>query len=85
MKRMLFAAALAAALAACEPEYDDRAGTTDATSGEAGAAPEHRLEVTGGADTSAVSGWVPGDTGSTIHHPAADGNTGRPPDERTRR
>ena len=84
MKRMFLAAAVAAALAACEPEYDDHAGTADVTGAEAaGAAPEHQLEVTGGADTAAVSGRVPGDTGSTIHHPAADGNAGRPPDERS--
>ena len=83
MKRMLFAAAALAALAACEPEYDESAGSADVTGdAAAGAAPEHHLEVTGGADTSAVSGRVPGDTGATIHHPAADGNTGRPPDER---
>jgi hypothetical protein len=84
MKRMLLAGAIVAALAACEPEYDDHAGTADVTDGEVtGAAPEHQLEVTGGADTAAISGRVPRDTGSTIHHPAADGNAGRPPDERT--
>ena len=70
MKRILLAAAAAAALTACEPEYDESAG----------AAPEQHLEVTGGADTGAVSGRVPGDTGGTIHHPAADGNSGRPAD-----
>ena len=86
MKRMLLAAAAIAALAACEPEYEEAAGTADVTGdAAAGAAPEHHLEVTGGADTSAVSGRVPGDTGSTIHHPAADGNAGRPPDERVSR
>lgn len=86
MKRMLLAAAALAALTACEPEYAESAGRADVTGdAAAGAAPEHHLEVTGGADTSAISGRVPGDTGSTIHHPAADGNTGRPPDERAHR
>lgn len=70
MKRMLLAAVAAVALTACEPEYDETAG----------AGSESHLEVTGGADTGAVSGRVPGDSGGTIHHPGADGNSGRPPD-----
>lgn len=86
MKRMLLAAAALAALTACEPEYAESAGSADVTGdAAAGAAPEHHLEVTGGADTAAISGRVPGDTGATIHHPAADGNAGRPPDERAGR
>ncbi len=86
MKRMLLAAAAVAALTACEPEYAESAGSADVTGdAAAGAAPEHHLEVTGGADTAAISGRVPGDTGATIHHPAADGNAGRPPDERANR
>jgi hypothetical protein len=83
MKRMLVTVAALAVLAACEPEYREAAGGADVTGdAAAGAAPEHHLEVTGGADTAAVSGRVPGDTGATIHHPAADGNAGRPPDDR---
>lgn len=86
MKRMLVTVAVLAALTACEPEYRESAGGADVTGdAAAGAAPEHHLEVTGGADTAALSGRVPGDTGATIHHPAADGNSGRPPDERAGR
>ncbi len=86
MKRMLATAAALAALTACEPEYHESAGSADVTGdAAAGAAPEHHLEVTGGADTAAISGRVPGDSGATIHHPAADGNSGRPPDERASR
>lgn len=86
MKRMLLAAVALAVLTACEPEYAESAGSADVTGdAAAGAAPEHHLEVTGGADTAAISGRVPGDTGATIHHPAADGNAGRPPDERADR
>jgi hypothetical protein len=86
MKRLLVTAAALGVLGACEPEYGEAAGGADVTGDAApGAAPEHHLEVTGGADTSAVSGRVPGDTGATIHHPAADGNSGRPPDDRMAR
>ena len=47
MKRMLFAAAALAALTACEPEYDESAGSADVTGdAAAGAAPEQHLEVT---------------------------------------
>ena len=85
MKRKLVTVAALAVLAACEPEYREAAGEADVTGdAAAGAAPEHHLEVTGGADTAGISGRVPGDTGATIHHPAADGNAGRPPDERAR-
>jgi len=84
MKRLLLAAATMAVLAACEPEYEETAGHEDVTGAEAhGAAPEHALEVTGGADSAGVSGRVPADSGGTIHHPGADGNSGRPPDLRT--
>lgn len=89
MKRLLLATLLVAGLAACEPEYAETAGTAaaagtddhahDAPEGAAGTA-EH-AEVVGGADPTAVSGTVPGDTAS-IHHPAADGNSGRPADGR---
>ena len=75
MRRLLFAAALAAGIAACEPEYDETAET-------AAEGTEHP-EVVGGADPTAISGSEPGDSG-TIHHPAADGNSGRPPDGRPR-
>ena len=72
MRRLLFAAALAAGIAACEPEYHETA--------EAAEGAEHP-EVVGGADPTAISGSEPGDSG-TIHHPAADGNRGRPADGR---
>jgi hypothetical protein len=75
MRRLLFAAALAAGIAACEPEYHETAET-------AAEGAEHP-EVVGAADPTAVSGSEPGDSG-TIHHPAADGNSGRPLDGRPR-
>jgi hypothetical protein len=69
MKRMLLAVMLLAGSAACEPEY-------------APAASEEHLEpVVGGADPTAVSGGAAVDS-STIHHPGADGNAGRPADGR---
>ncbi len=68
MKRLLLAAVLLAGLAACEPEYPAE---------EQGEHPE----TTGGADPTAVSGSAAAD-GGTIHHPAADGNRGRPGDRR---
>ena len=77
MKRLLLAAALTAGLPACEPEYAETAGTVEATE-----AVEHP-DVVGGADPTAISGTVTGDSG-TIHHPAADGNSGRPADGRGR-
>ena len=77
MRRLLLAAALTAGLAACEPEYAETAGTAE------GAEAADHPEVVGGADPTAVSGKVPGDSG-TIHHPAADGNSGRPADGRGR-
>lgn len=73
MKRTLAAAVMVAALAACEPEYAE-------TAGHGGAEGETHTEVTGGADPSAISGRLPSDTVGTIHHPAADGNSGRPED-----
>jgi hypothetical protein len=75
MRRLLFAAALAAGIAACEPEYHETAETA--------AEGTEQPEVVGGADPTAISGSEPGDSG-TIHHPAADGNSGRPPDGRPR-
>lgn len=78
MRRLLFAAALAAGIAACEPEYHETAETAETAAEGAG-----HPEVVGGADPTAISGSEPGDSG-TIHHPAADGNSGRPPDGRPR-
>ena len=78
MRRLLFAAALAAGIAACEPEYHE----TAESAGTAAEGAEHP-EVVGAADPTAVSGSEPGDSG-TIHHPAADGNSGRPADGRPR-
>jgi len=75
MRRLLFAAALAAGIAACEPEYHESADTAEEGAGHP--------EVVGGADPSAISGSEAGDSG-TIHHPAADGNSGRPADGRPR-
>lgn len=66
----LLSAALAALLlAACSPEDYPRES--------AGAEASH--EVTAGSDPTAVSGRVPADSEDTIHHPQADGNSGRPP------
>ena len=73
MKRTLAAAMVAAALAACEPEYAETAGHAE---GET----DTHAEVTGGADPTAISERLPGDTAGTIHHPSADGNAGRPED-----
>ncbi len=70
MTRLLLAAVLLAGLAACEPEYAETAGEST----------EHP-EVVGPADPAAISGGAPADSG-TIHHPAADGNRGRPADGR---
>ena len=71
MTRALLAIAALGLLGGCEPDYGEVAGE----------APEAaHLEVTGGADTSAVSGPVAGDSGGTIHHNRADGNAGRPAD-----
>lgn len=66
----LLSAALAALLlAACSPEDYPRE--------PAGAEASH--EVTAGSDPTAVSGRAPADSEDTIHHPQADGNSGRPP------
>ena len=82
MRRMLAAAAMLGLLAGCEPEYGDRVGHEGAegTAPAEGRKPEHRLEVTGAADPEAISGNR-NDTTQTIHHPAADGNSGRPSDD----
>lgn len=73
MTRSLLAIAALALLGGCEPDYGEAAG----------AAPESaHLEVTGGADTAAVSGPSAADSGGTIHHNRADGNAGRAPDRR---
>jgi hypothetical protein len=69
MKILLSAAVAALVLAACAPEDYPREA--------AGAEASH--EVTGGADPTAVSGRSPADSEDTIHHPEADGNSGRPP------
>ena len=81
MRRML-AVAAALTLAACEPEYGDRVGHvgTDDVAPAGGREAEHRLEVSGAADPEAISGDR-ADTTQTIHHPAADGNSGRPSDD----
>ena len=69
-KRMVLSVAAATlVLAACAPEDYPREA--------AGAEASH--EVTGGADPTAVSGRSPADSEDTIHHPQADGNSGRPP------
>jgi hypothetical protein len=86
MKRLLLAAALLAGTVACEPEYAESAraaGGGDHAPGaaEGAAEPGEHPDVVGGADPTAVSGRVRGDSG-TIHHPAADGNSGRPSDGR---
>lgn len=60
-----------ALLAACEPEYSDGAVHDDEGA---------HHEVAGGADPTAVSRNA-ADTSVTIHHPGADGNAGRPPDD----
>ena len=75
MRRLLFAAALVAGIAACEPEYHETADTAAEGAGHP--------DVVGGADPAAISGSEPADSG-TIHHPAADGNRGRPADNRPR-
>jgi hypothetical protein len=82
MRRLLAAAAALGLLAACEPEYADavgHAGREELAPAE-GREAEHRLEVTGAADPEAISGNRT-DTTETIHHPAADGNSGRPSDD----
>lgn len=66
---LLSAAAVALFLAACAPEDYPREA--------AGAEASH--EVTGGSDPTAVSGRAPADSEDTIHHPQADGNSGRAP------
>jgi hypothetical protein len=68
MRSVVSAAAAAFVLAACAPEDYPREA--------AGADSSH--EVTGGADPTAVSGRSPADSEDTIHHPQADGNSGRP-------
>jgi len=66
---LLSAAATSLVLAACSPEDYPRESASDQAS----------HEVTGGADPTAVSGRSPADSEDTIHHPQADGNSGRPP------
>ncbi len=66
-------------LAGCSPDdYADssanRGATVETAPGSEG--------VTGGSDPTAVSGRIQQDTSETIHHPAADGNSGRPPERR---
>lgn len=72
MQRLLLASVTLVALAACEPDYGDRVDHVGA---------EAQVHPTGGAEPDAVSGAVPADTNRTIHHPGADGNAGRPPDD----
>ena len=83
----LAAAAAAALLLACEApagghassgvvEHQTAAGTLSPQAGN----PEDRLHDTGGADPTAVSGRVKEPDEDTIHHPGADGNSGRPDD-----
>ena len=86
-RALLAAAAIAtaiaiAALTACEPEYVETTDQATGSEAQAGRPPERRLEVTGGAEPAALSGGVPPDTAHTIHHPEADGNAGRPSDDR---
>ena len=59
-------------------ESQTAAGTRSPDAGD----PEDRLHDTGGADPTAVSGRAREADEETIHHPGADGNAGRPPDER---
>jgi len=82
MRRLLAVAALLCLLAGCEPEYGDRVGHegVEGTAPAEGREAEHRLEVTGAADPEAISGNR-ADTTQTIHHPAANGNSGRPSDD----
>lgn len=74
MKRLILTAAAIAILAACEPDYAETAGRS---------VTDEHLEVTGGADPTAISGGAPADSAHTIHHPAADGNAGRASDDPT--
>lgn len=68
IRSVVSAAAAAFVLAACAPEdYPREAAAADSSH-----------EVTGGADPTAVSGRSPADSEDTIHHPQADGNSGRP-------
>jgi hypothetical protein len=68
MRSVLSAAVAALVLAACSPEdYPREAASADSSH-----------EVTGGADPTATSGRSPADSEDTIHHPQADGNSGRP-------
>ena len=69
MRIVLSVAVASAVVAACAPEDYPRQA--------AGAEASH--EVTGGSDPTAVSGRSPADSEDTIHHPQADGNSGRPP------
>ncbi len=57
-------------------EHQTAAGTRAPVAGD----PEDRLHDTGGADPTAVSGRVKETDEDTIHHPGADGNSGRPDD-----
>ena len=82
MNRLLAAAIALSLLTGCEPDYGetmDHAGREEVAPA-AGRDAEHRLEVTGAADPDAISGHRP-DSTATIHHPAADGNAGRPADD----
>ena len=66
------------AIAACAPE--DYAGSPEqGTAATQANAPEP--EIVGGADPTAVSGRIRAHSEDTIHHPGADGNAGRAPDE----
>lgn len=75
MMRLFLAALLVAALAGCEPDYSEAAAHGEPESAA-------HTEVTGPADPTAISGPAAGDTSGTIHHPAADGNAGRPADRK---
>jgi len=68
MRTVLSAAAAALILAACAPEDYPRES----------AAADSSHEVTGGSDPTSMSGRSPADSEDTIHHPQADGNSGRP-------
>ncbi len=55
----------------CAPEDYPREPAADAQASH---------EVTGGTDPTSISGRVQADSEDTIHHPGADGNTGRAPE-----
>ncbi len=68
----------AAALFGCAPEDYEGSPEHGAAATQVDA-PEP--EIVGGADPTSISGRVRADSEDTIHHPGADGNSGRAPDE----